>query len=232
MGVIVLILRRLPEAQKISEEDLSKLNEKLNEKGIPAKSFSRIVSFIKFWLHRVWVIALEAKDLKTDDPSAYKLKRFFKFRLQKTQKPPVLKAPGEGATSTAAPGEEQVLLEKIKQEPKNFSHYETLGKLYLKQENYADARDIFTYLVGHVPGNPDFHAKLAHSSFCLGDFKLSAQHYQKSLDLDKMHPNRYYNLGLALERLEKYEQAKEAFKKALEMDPENPKYADAANKVD
>jgi tetratricopeptide (TPR) repeat protein len=235
LGIIILILRRLPEAQNIKRYELKKdsPDTKLKYKGIPAESFSKVKAFIKFWLHKLWSAALEAKDLTPHQPSAYKLKKIFRF---KTENPDV-----QSVTSTlsvrspdfdgAQPDEEIEILEHIKREPKNHQLYDKLGRLYLKKQQYQDAKDLYLYLVGHEAGNSHFHARLAQSAYHLKDYALASKHFEKSLGLDKMHPNRYYNLGLSLECLEKWPEAIKAFTRAVEMDPENKKYTDALERV-
>lgn len=233
-GIIILVLRRLPDAQKIKEYELKKDSpeQKLQYKGIQAESFSKVKAFIKFWLHKLWSIALEAKDLKPHQPSAYKLKKIFNF---KSQNPPITTSeitlkPGSDFDD-AQKDEEMELLELIQREPKNYSLYDNLGKMYIKKAQYQDAKDIYLYLTGHEAGNPHFHARLAQAAFHLKDYALSSKHFERSLALDKMHPNRYYNLGLALECQEKWPAAVRAFEHALAMEPENKKYNDAIKKA-
>ena len=54
----------------------------------------------------------------------------------------------------------------------------------------------------------------------------SAEAYKKTVKLDPSHPNRFYNLALALQGEKHWTQAVEALDSALELDPKNKKYAD------
>ncbi|MBL8030422.1 MAG: hypothetical protein JNN11_04200 [Candidatus Doudnabacteria bacterium] len=222
LGVIVLILRRLPEAQNLSKprEEKNSLANKLEEKGIQAEKFNRLLAKLKFWLHKIWSLALEAKDLKPA-PGAYNLKKLFqtKTKNQAAKTPEPVFSPAEQNQEP-----EEVLLERIKQDPKNRKHYDDLGKLYLAKQLYTDAKDIYLYLVGHEVSNSTYHARLAQAAFLLKDFPLAENHFSKSLALDKMHPNRYYNLGLSQECQEKWKDAAGSFYRALEMEPQNEKY--------
>ncbi len=231
LGVIVLILRRLPEAQNLNSEDLKKdtPHGKLEEKGIPAQSYNRLWSKIKFYLHKLWSLALDAKDLRPK-PGAYQLKKLFLFRT-KVKQEPIIVQKTENLQVPKEINKEAELFELIRLEPKERRHYDDLGKYYLTQHKYQDAKDIYLYLVGHEVGNPNFHAKLAQCAFHLKEFALAESHFQKSLELDKMHPNRYYNLGLAQECQEKWEKALDSFSKAVEMQPENTKYTLALEKA-
>ena len=236
--MIILILRRLPEAQNLTPEDLKKetIESKLEEKGIPTQNINRSWSKFRFWLHKVWNLALEAKDLRPK-PAAYNLKKLF---LAKST-PKALEQPKAAVRLLADVSleskvkadsvTEEILLEAIKHEPKNHQNYDKLAKYYLAQHKYQDAKDIYLYIVGHEVGNPVFHARLAQTAFLLREFSLAENHFEKSLTLDKMHPNRYYNLGLAQECQEKWQDAANSFAKAIEMDPENQKYIAAFEKA-
>lgn len=229
LGIIILILRRLPEAQNLEASGTKQetLYEKLEEKGIPAQTFNKFWSKFKFFLHKLWALALEAKDLRPK-PGAYQIKRLFQFRTQVKKQPAVIKPP---ELNQSAVSEEDRLLELIKKEPKEKKHYDELGRYYLNSEKYQDAKDIYLYLAGHEVGNPGFHARLAQAAFLIKDFSLAENHFAKSLALDKMHPNRYYNLGLSQECQEKWAQASENFAKAVEMDPKNQKYLHALERI-
>lgn len=229
LGVIIIILRRLPEAQNLDEESLEKktLAAKLENRGIRAEKFNKLLAKLKFWLHKVWSLALEAKDLKPA-PGAYNLKKLFQTKT----KPQIKKTPEPIFTPLEQSQEpEEVLLERIKQEPKNKKNYDDLGKLYLAKQQYEDAKDTYTYLIGHDVSNSTYHARLAQASFLLKDFALAENHFSKSLALDKMHPNRYYNLGLSQECQEKWKEAAVSFSKASEMEPQNEKYKAAYEKA-
>lgn len=234
LGIIVLILRRLPEAQNLDTHELKKdaPEHKLRFKGIPTQSFSRLKAFFKFWLHKIWSSALEAKDLRPQQPSVYRIKKLFNFKIQSPKVSAEIVRPQAPADFDGSVKDEELeLLDQIKLEPKNYQLYDDLGRMYIKKHQYQDAKDLYLYLVGHQAGNSHFHARLAGAAFHLKDYALSARHFERSLALDKMHPNRYYNLGLALECQEKWRAAAEAFKKAVQMDPENKKYSDALEKA-
>jgi tetratricopeptide (TPR) repeat protein len=236
--MIVLVLRRLPEAQTLTPDELKKetVETKLEEKGIPTKNINKLWAKFKFWLHKIWNLALEAKDL-SPKPAAYNLKKLFQLKtspkvFEKPKSAPQLLTDANLETREKHEAvSEQELLEAIKREPKNHTHYDHLAKFYLTRHQYQDAKDIYMYLVGHEVGNPVFHARLAQTAFLLKDFNLAESHFEKSLALDKMHPNRYYNLGLSQECQEKWQKAADSFTKALEMEPQNLKYQAALEKV-
>jgi tetratricopeptide (TPR) repeat protein len=220
LGIVFIILRRLPEAA-VLEDQSSKpptAQEKLLTKGLPAITISKIKTFLKFWGKKIWNFALEAKDLKPSALAGYKIKKIFGNRFAKPE------AKTSAPASTQEVKDEQYLLNIIKRDPKNHANYDALAKFYLDRENLEDARDIYQYLTQHEAANPDYHAMLAYCYYRLRDFPKTAESYQKSLALDSSQPNRYYNLGLALEAQEKNQEAVEAINQAINLEPGNLKY--------
>lgn len=221
LGIVLMILRHLPKAASLEEQkpDLTPVEQKLAIKGLPVVAVFWLKSFTKWWVKKIWNFILEAKDLRPSALNGYKIKKIFGHlpalsSFQLLAKPEVMPAREN----------EEELLKKIKNEPKNMSHYNRLGRFYIDKENFADAKDIFLYLIGHEPGNSDFRARLAYSCYKLGEFSTASEHYQKSLALDSTHPNRYYNLGQSLKAQGEIQAAREAFSKALELEPYNLKY--------
>jgi tetratricopeptide (TPR) repeat protein len=227
LGILLIILRRLPEAtaQQIEEAKEPEAHQKLIEKGLPAQAFSKVSVFLKLRIKQIWNFALEAKDLKPHAVAGYKMKKIFGGKLAGT-KPEAVKP-----LTMQEVRNEQYYLDQIKIQPKNLVHYDALGKYYLDQDNLSDAKDIYQYLVNHQPQSPDFQARLAYCFYQSKDFSKAAEHYEKSIGLDSTQPNRYYNLGLSLESSGKHLEALKALNKAIEQEPENPKYKQALNKV-
>ena len=229
LGIILIILKQLPEASKSLENFTPELeaNEKLQEKGLPAQAVSKVKVKMTLFTKKVWNFVLEAKDLKPHALAGYKMKKIFGGRLPAFKKPKAFEAP----KVLNEVRDESYYLDVIKLEPKNLSHYDALGKFYLEQKKLDDAKDIYLYLANHQPANADFQAKLAYSYYQVKEFAKAAEAYQKSLDLDSTQPNRYYNLGLSLEALGQHDEARKNMAKALELEPENPKYQNGIKKI-
>lgn len=226
LGIILIILRHLPEAADLSqvEEQQLSADQKLASKGLPAVAISKTTVLLKFWVRKTWHFVLEAKDLRPTALTGYKIKKIFGQRGQ---------AQAQAQSShifTSPPAEkpevknEAYFLEAIKRQPKNLDGYDALGKFYLDTGNFTDAKDIYAYLTSHKPSDSDYQAKLAHSLYKLGEYGFSAEHYQKSLALDSTQPNRYYNLGLALEAAGRFPEAVQAFRQAISLEPGNGKF--------
>ncbi len=224
---MLIILRRLPEA--VSEAQQAPLEvgaqQKLLAKGLPAEAFSKIASFLKFWVRKIWNFILEAKDLRPHSIGGYKMQKIFNNVKLPGFKAPVAAAP----ITTHEVKSEAYYLDMIKLQPKNLSNYDLLGKFYLEQSNHSDARDIYEYLCNHEPGNPEFQARLGYCLYQNKQFAKAAEHYQKSLALDSTQPNRYYNLGLSLEGAGNFPESVKNFETAISLEPSVKYYISLSN---
>ncbi len=226
LGVVFIILRHLPEAaEKLKNANQEPAADKrLLEMGLPAQAISKIRVNLSFGLKKAWHFVLEAKDLRPQAITGYKMKRLFsKQPIQVQSSKPIVIHEVKN---------EKYYLDLIKLQPKNLSHYDGLGKFYLEQDNLEDGRDIYLYLANHEPSNPDYQARLAYCYYKTKNFKKSAEHYKKSLALDSTQPNRYYNLSLALKSAGSRKEASTAIHKALELEPENLKFQETLKQIE
>lgn len=225
-GIILIVLKNLPKAATIeSQKQQDNASYSLAEKGLPVLAISKIKTFFQFWGKKIWNFILEAKDLRHAATTGYKIKKI----LQKNTNTAIRAI----STQQTEPNElsEQNYIERIKATPKDLNNYDNLGQLYLNQEDFGEAKDIYIYLTSHDSGNSNFFARLAFASYKLRDFQEAAKNYKKSLALDSTHPNRYYNLGLSYKALGNYNSAKQAFQKAVELEPQNLKYEVALKNI-
>lgn len=219
----------MPEAnsQKGTGEQQERIiQQKIIEKGLPLVAFSKIRLKIRYFGEKIWRFILEAKGLRQPSNVGYKIKKIFRFSLKKKV--------GSEENSNFLLKEkisEKDLLEAIKKEPKNLKNYDALGKLYMEERNYVDAKDIYLYLINHESGHSDFFARLAFCHYQLKEFEKAAENYEKSIALDSAHPNRYYNLSHCFAAQRKFEIAKQYLEKALEMEPQNEKYQQTLQKI-
>ena len=218
----------MPEAASLQKNQplAAAAEKKLIEKGLPAQAISKIKVVLATTVMRSWNFILEAKDLKPHAAAGYKMKKIFGGRL------PLFNKPASPQPQTLHEVKnEQYYLDTIKVQPKNLSNYDALGKFYLEKESLNDARDIYQYLVNHQPSNPDYQARLAYCLYQTKYYQQAAEGYKKSLALDSTQPNRYYNLSLSLQACGKHEESEDALKKALELEPHNPKFLQAMAKM-
>jgi len=228
LGILLIILKHLPEAG-LPHNNLPKqppADVVLQEKGLPAQAISKIRVAAAFSAKKIWNFILEAKDLKPQAATGYKMRKIFGGKLPSAKNPIIIPQTFHEVKN------EKYYLDLIKQQPKNLAHYDALGKFYLEQNNLADAKDIYLYAINHEPANPDYQARLAYCYYQTKQYAKAVEHYQKSLALDSTQPNRYYNLGLAQKAAGRPAEAGKALHKALELEPENAKYKQALGQVE
>lgn len=219
LGILLLFVRRLPEAAELERRQAEEpAHEKLQAKGLPAEAFSKLRVGLTSLTKRAWNFILEAKDLKPHAAAGYRMKKLFGGK-QPGQKPPQSLPPATAQVTR----DEKYFLDQIKLQPKNLATYDALGKHYLEQQNFADAVDIYQYLVNHDPANSEYQARLGYCFYQNKNYSKAAFAYQKSLALDSTQPNRYYNLGLSLEAAGKLPEAVKNLEHAIVLEPA-PKY--------
>lgn len=218
-GILALIGRKLPEAGKAVREEKELPPESAQKRHILSLQLpSRLRTWFKFWLQRVWHWLLEAKDIRKPAAVGYRIKKMLPKKKVRAVVPLALE--------NTEVKDEQYYLQVIRDNPKDLEGYNALGKFYTEAKRFADSRDIYTYLVKRDPGNAGLYARLAFACFKLELYTEAVSNYEKSLALDSAQPNRYYNLSLALDALGKKEEAVMPIKKALELEPQNRKYLD------
>lgn len=227
--MIIIILRHLPEAVEMQDKNDVNAEENLEQKGIPSNTPSKLKSFFGFWVKRMWHFFLEAKNVRPGDRVGYQIKKMLR-RTKPLESGPII--PPSIENTVLPKQDEEYYLERIKEDPKNLDNYKGLGNFYVDNKSYTEARDVYVYLVKHLPGDAAMYAKLAYAHFQLKEFPLAIENYERSLTLDSTQPNRYYNLALSHEAVGDYEKSKEAVTKALTIEPNNTKYKDTLVRIE
>jgi tetratricopeptide (TPR) repeat protein len=102
----------------------------------------------------------------------------------------------------------------------------------LDKRQFADAANVFDYLVKHDPLNSNYFARLGFCKLNLQQYHPAIRAYEKAIQLDPSHPNRYYNIAIAYRAERQWKPAAQALKKAIELEPTNRKYADSLFEVE
>ncbi len=221
LGVILMVLRHLPQATREQKQHKARkdasvgvpASEALQAKGLPARAYSKSLSFAKLLKHKLWQFILEAKGLKQSPKISYQFQRIFQTNEASETQPALVK-------------NEKYYIDLIKRNPKDNTYYDMLGQFYLEQKKMHDAVSVYDYLVNHAPTEAIFWVRLGLASLYLQEHQRAEEAYTKAVKLDPTSPSRFYNLALAQQGLKKYAAAVESLDKALHLEPGNRKYQD------
>ncbi len=224
MGIVLIILRHLPEAAASHPAQVDPLAQKITLKGLPWLDIPKFRAYFKRQTQRLWHFLLEAKDLRPSGVVGYRVKKIFGRNAVSASEQPTSTFQTPSAEEEITEPDEDYFLEKIKTDPKNLQLYNELGKFYLDHGQPSDARDIFQYLIKHNMTNAEYYARLAQAQYKLKDFAAAVENYSQSLAIDPAQPNRLYNKGVCQEALEQFEDASATYKLAIALEPKNLKF--------
>jgi len=105
-------------------------------------------------------------------------------------------------------------------EPENPELLNAMGFSFFQQGKSKEAIAAFEKALAADPKHWKAHNNMALASIDLGELEVAEAHYRESLAI-KPQPAIYNDLGFALERQGMHEEAAEAYRKALELDPES-----------
>jgi tetratricopeptide (TPR) repeat protein len=105
-------------------------------------------------------------------------------------------------------------------EPENVELLNAMGFSLFQQGKNKEAVVAFEKALAADPKHWKAHNNMALASIDLGELEVAEAHYRESLAI-KPQPAIYNDLGFVLERQGMPEEAAEAFRKALELDPES-----------
>lgn len=115
----------------------------------------------------------------------------------------------------------KTLIQAISLNPGYIEAYAKLGMIYLRQDQFSKAENIFRKLVLSVTDNPSFYSNLGLSLYNQGKLEDSKHYYKKSIDLDSTRAGRFFALGQIYFELGEMEPATDNIKKALMIEPRN-----------
>lgn len=186
--------------------------------------------FAKIWQAFVNFVA----EAKGHTVKAHYMERFSKVLRLRTLRtsfrrlPRVITSPAqvreEGLSGRSFEVMEQGLIKSIEKDPANHQAYEELGKLYLEQKKYGDAKEVYEYLVNVHPARDVYFSSLGLIYYNLGSFDNAIVAYNKAIQLRPEATTRLINLSLCYEAKGRFDEAIESVERALEISPEQPQY--------
>lgn len=181
-------------------------------------------------VRQLWHFVLEAKDLKPATKITSRVglvtdqvKKVFRIRIRRHSHEPRWLPEATQAVRADQTAEEWYL-EAIKKDPHDPEAYEHLGRLYLDNQKFAEAGEVFAYLAKLDPGKDSYFSNLALAYYGLGQYPQSIRAFEQALKLNDKVPARWINLSLALGAVGELARAIKAVTNALALDRTNRNY--------
>lgn len=108
-----------------------------------------------------------------------------------------------------------------KQEAENLKNE---GNRLMKEEKYQEALNTYSKAISLDATNPVFYCNRAAAYSRLGDYQSAADDCRMSLRYDPNYSKAFGRLGLAYSKMNKHEQALEAYQNAIRIEPDNQDY--------
>jgi tetratricopeptide (TPR) repeat protein len=121
---------------------------------------------------------------------------------------------------------EESYIEIIALDSKNVEAYLGLAKVYLALEDTDHAKELYQYVLRIDEKNNLALAGLAEIETNLSDWAGAKGVYEKILANTKDNAEYYFDYGYVLEQLGEHPQALEAYQKAVDLKPNDPRYLD------
>ena len=120
---------------------------------------------------------------------------------------------------------EKKYIEAISLDKKNKEAYQALAEIYFERKEFEQAKEIYKHLLKLNSQDDAVYAKLGRLYLVQGNFLEAEKDYLKSLKIQE-RCSTYIDLGLCYKSMECYIEAQETLKKALELEPNNPRLLD------
>ncbi len=122
---------------------------------------------------------------------------------------------GEGKV----PQGKKILEELSKRQSLAGASYFELGKLYMRLEEYPNAKENFEQAIEHKPNNAKYHHALATVYLRLGALEDALNHGLTSIELVRYFPDAHYTIGQILEKMGDLDSANQAYATAEKLRP-------------
>ncbi len=121
---------------------------------------------------------------------------------------------------------EKELIAIVTHDPKNIDAYETLGRMYLTQGQYTEAKEALEFLVTLAPKDASVLAALGEVFDAQHDAKSAYPYYEKAKNISPNNP-KYLDFFIeAAIDIGEYDEAQQALDHLREVNPENQKIED------
>lgn len=121
---------------------------------------------------------------------------------------------------------ENKCIEIIGLDSKNIEAFKALGRLYFEKKQYEEAKQTFEHVLKLKEDDEDIYENLAQIAREKGDLDQARDEYLKSININKQNAQTHFSLALVYQAMGKWPEAIRSLKKALKIEPANPKYLD------
>lgn len=109
---------------------------------------------------------------------------------------------------------------------KNLKAFKELGRLYFEKKQYEEAKQTFEHVLKLKEDDEDVYENLAQIARENGDLNKARDEYLKLINLNRKNAQTHFNLACVYQAMGKWPEAIRSLKKALKIEPANPKYLD------
>ncbi len=120
---------------------------------------------------------------------------------------------------------EKKYIEIIGFDSKNIKAFKELGQIYFEKKEFEEAKQTFEHIL-KLKQDEDIYGQLAQIAKEKGDLSQARDEYLKSINLDKQNAQTHFNLSEVYRAMGKSKEALASLKKALKLEPSNPRYLD------
>lgn len=117
-------------------------------------------------------------------------------------------------------------LSVLKFNPSELEAYEGLGKIYVKRQEWEQARETFDYIIKNWPQHDQAFALLAMVEEIAGNLEKAKDQYLHALSINNKAVDYHINLAGIYQELGDNEKALSSLQKAQALEPNNPKVLD------
>lgn len=238
--VIFIISKKFPllatfDVSSIPEEKEAETKQKIMEERVQRKAkvfYNKISPIFKiignFFARKFKDISQYLKELEEKNKKRTKQEMLVtkqEFVSQENKIDNLLKEADELSAKDDFNNAEKKYIEIISLDHRNINAYRGLGNMYIAQNNYADAKQTFEHVLKLNKLDDEAYASLGKIAEEAGDLAEAKDDFQKSINI-KNAAIHYFELAEVCLKMENHKEAVENLEKALEFEPNNPKYLD------
>jgi len=121
---------------------------------------------------------------------------------------------------------EMAYIDVVRMDNKHAGAYRGLGKVYMKNGQYAEADETFNFLLKLTPDDDTIYVKLGQNAHLAGDRERAIAYYEEGTRANPAVPLRHFELADLYRENGQDERALREYRRAVEAEPSNPRYLD------